>query len=145
MYRVAWSILRSEMDCGDAMQECVLKAWTSRHKLRDEALFPTWIIRILINECRNIQRKQKKYHFAAEVAHGAECPFPDTDLQSAIDGLPEKLRLPFVFHHVTGYSVREVAGLLRLPASTIRDRLYRARKALRIELNPEKEARVHEA
>ena len=37
MYRVAWSILRNNADCEDALQEAALKAWEKRGHLRNEA------------------------------------------------------------------------------------------------------------
>ena len=49
MYRVAWSILRNNADCEDALQDAALRAWEKRGRLRDERFFRTWITRILIN------------------------------------------------------------------------------------------------
>lgn len=137
MYRIAWSILQNEMDCGDAMQECAIKAWSSRHKVRDDRYYSTWMIKILINECRNIQRKKRRFVFMADVEQAEKTAVPDIDLQNAIDSLPDKLRIPFVIHHIEGYSQSETANMLRIPLSTARDRLYRARKALRLELSTE--------
>jgi len=59
MYRIARTILRNDEDCRDAMQEAALRAWEKRYTLREEKYFGTWLIRILINECRNIQRKRR--------------------------------------------------------------------------------------
>ncbi len=94
LFRVVRSILRSEEDCNDALPESVLKAWAARHTLRDDRYFTTWITRIVIRECRNIQRKQYKYHLFAEVEAGASPPAPDPDLHAAVDALADKLRLP---------------------------------------------------
>lgn len=51
LYRVAWTILRNDDACQDAMQEAALKAWEKRDSLRDARYFRTWITRILINAC----------------------------------------------------------------------------------------------
>ena len=59
MYRVSCMYLSSPHDREDAVQEALRKAWERRMQLRDENLLKTWIIRILINECRNIQRRKK--------------------------------------------------------------------------------------
>lgn len=137
-YHVARSILQNDEDCKDAMQEAVLKAWASRHKLRDKALFNTWVTRILINECRNMQRKGKKYVLGSDVAlTEGEAAFPHSTTWSALDALPDKLRVPLVLHHIEGYSLQEVSKLLHLPQSTIRGRLYQARKEMRLELEDE--------
>ena len=51
LYRVAWSILRNDDDCKDALQEAAMKAWEKRGTLREPSYFRTWITRILINAC----------------------------------------------------------------------------------------------
>ena len=61
MYRVSCMYLSSPHDREDAVQEALHKAWEKRAQLRDETLIKTWMIRILINECRNIQRKKKNF------------------------------------------------------------------------------------
>lgn len=144
LFRVARSILRKEEDCNDALQEGILKAWASRHRLRNQRYFATWITRIVINECHNILRKQAKYTLMAEVPDKAVCPTPDGGLHQVIDALPEALRLPVILHYVEGYSGKEIASLLRIPLVTVRNRLYSARKKLRLELEPQ-EARPYEA
>ncbi len=144
MFRVARSILRNEEDCNDALQEGILKAWASRHKLRDEKFFTTWMTRIIINECHNVYRKQAKYALMAEVADDTHSGGPNLDLHAALDKLPESLRLPVVLHYVEGYSAKEIASMLRVPVVTIRNRLYSARQKLRKDLG-EMEAQHYEA
>ena len=51
LYRVAASYLRGESDRLDAVAEAIAKAWERRRTLREEALFATWITRILIRVC----------------------------------------------------------------------------------------------
>ncbi|MDR0897124.1 MAG: sigma-70 family RNA polymerase sigma factor [Oscillospiraceae bacterium] len=133
LYRIARAILRREEDCSDALQEAILKAWAARHTLREDAYFGTWIARIVIRECHTLQRKQAKHYLKAEVA-------PSDDLHRAIDDLPEKLRLPLVLHYIEGYTLQEVATIIHLPVTTIRNRLYAARKKLQMELQEGKEA-----
>jgi len=96
LYRVARAILRNEEDCNDALQESVMKAWASRHKLRDDRYFATWMTRIVINECHTIQRKQFKYRLEADVEREANDSMPYLDVHLALDSLPDKQRLPLV-------------------------------------------------
>ena len=143
-YRVAWAILGNKADCQDAMQEALLKAWAARHKLRDERYFNTWLIRILINECRMIRRRRARQAFMPEAYEAGETRPPDTDLRHAIDALPEKLRLPLVLHYLEGYPIKDVAKAVASTAGTVKNRLLEARRRLRGELEYEKEARPHE-
>jgi RNA polymerase sigma-70 factor (ECF subfamily) len=57
LYRVCYAQLYNERDREDAVQECLCKAWQNRGKLRDERYLQTWVCRILLNECHNIQRR----------------------------------------------------------------------------------------
>ena len=63
LYRIAHAILWSDADCADAIQEAVFKGWMKKSGLRDERYFETWLVRILINECRN--RWTRRWRVAA--------------------------------------------------------------------------------
>ncbi len=144
LYRIARTILRNDEDCKDALQETVLKAWANRYQVREDALIGTWMTRILINECRAICRKRKKYVLSAEIAPQAVTAPADPALRQALEALPEKLRLPLILHYLEGYSYEDVASILRIPRTTVRSRLSRARLWLQTEMKKETEAQLHE-
>ena len=56
MYRVARGFLKEEEDVADAMSETVLTCYEKVGSLRQDAYFKTWMIRILINHCKEIGR-----------------------------------------------------------------------------------------
>lgn len=133
MYRIAYSLLCNDEDCRDAMQEAALKAWEKRFTLREPQYFATWLTRILINECRNIQRRRKGVVPLGEMPLAA-APTQDPTLKLVLQSLPEKLRLPLVMHAAEGMTYDEIARALRLPRSTIVGRIQRARQRLKKEL-----------
>ena len=116
----------------DAVQEAVLKAWNSRGSLRNKQYFESWLIRILINECHAIQRKNSRI-LPLEAAPEQIAAHAETniDLRDALLRLPEKLRMPVLLHYMEGYDSKEIARILRIPAGTVRTRLMRARSQLR--------------
>lgn len=133
LYRIAYSILWNDQDCCDAAQETMAKAWQYKDKLYSEAYFDTWLVRILINECRSMLRKRKR-----DVSEPDEdMPEPsrdrerDIDLADALIKLPEKYRLPTLLHYLEGYSLNEIARILRLPEARVKSRLHQARGKLR--------------
>ena len=136
LYRVAWSILRNEDDCKDALQEAALKAWEKRGTLREVSYFRTWITRILINACYDTQRKRRR---VVSLDSLPEIPVsaPDPALAMALAALPEKLRLPLVLVFSEGMTYAEAAETLRLPVATVRGRIHRGRERLRKELTAE--------
>ena len=60
MYHVAKTLLRNDADCADAIQEAIVKAFSSIHTLRKDSFGKTWLVRILINECYAIMRQERK-------------------------------------------------------------------------------------
>ncbi len=131
LYHIACGQLRSPHDREDAVQEAILKAWRMRFTLRNEAYFETWLVRILINECHNIQRANKKCipqeSFREEVYMLDEY----ADLREAIHRLDESLRLPVILHYIAGYDTKEAARILRIPHGTLCTRMKRARQNMK--------------
>ena len=136
LYRVAMSYTESMPDAADAVQEALLRAWSKRHTLRDEQLFSTWLMRILINECKTMLKKRKRMLSFAQVPDIQLQLPPDADREWAevLLHLPEKYRLPLVLHALEGYSLAEVAQIIHLPVNTVKTRISRARKQMRQEV-----------
>lgn len=135
LYRVAKSMLGSEADCADAAQNALLRAWEKQHTLRDTAYFKTWLMRILINECRAMLRQRARFApLEEEAAEGEIAPERDSGLYEAVMGLDVKYRVPFVLYYIEGFRTREIASMLKLPEGTVKTRLRRAREILRTEL-----------
>ncbi len=143
LYRVCYGLLSQPCDREDAVQECIRIAWQKRGALREERFLQTWVIRILIHECRNIQRKRRKEPPVSEIPERAgPPPDADPDLHDALIALDETLRLAVVLHYLEGYPVAEVAKMMRLPAGTVKSRLSRARTLLRDKLREEEAVRA---
>lgn len=134
LYRVARSILNNEHDCADAVQEAVFQGWLKRRQLRDMNSFKTWITRITINECRNLQRRAMKQKKAVEASidelRQPEGKSEDLDLQAALSELPDKYRLPIVLYYMEDYPTKTIAGILEIPEGRLRERMRTARKML---------------
>ncbi len=133
LYRISCTLLSCEADREDAMSEAVLKAWRKKEGLRQAAYFETWLISILINECRNIYRKAARR--AAPLPDQLPAPEPRMPaLHDALMALPEKYRLIVELHYIEGYEVSEIAQMITLPKGTVSWRLSQARKLLKAEL-----------
>lgn len=131
LYRVSYSFLREKCDREDAVQACILKAWAKRGALRDKRYLKTWVIRILINECKDILRHNKR---ALPLTAIPEAPAPkdmNYPLRDALLRLPEKLRTPCLLYHMEGYSTREIAKMLKIPQGTVKSRMRKAERELR--------------
>lgn len=141
LYRVAASYLRGESDRLDAVSEAITRAWEKRHTLREESLFRTWITRILIRECVNIQRRQKR-SVPVDALPEAESEPEDeriAALREALAQLPQRQRTMTVLHYMEGYDVREVARIMGTTKSAVCAGLSRARTRLRALMGEELE------
>ena len=129
LYRVAMSILHSDADAQDAVQQGLLKAWAKRAKARPEC-FRAWLTKITVNECHNIQRYRKRVYPVDTVRATDGYEPPDMELYEAIGAMGEKLRIPLLLKYRENYSEKEIAQALGIPISTVKSRLYRARVTL---------------
>ena len=133
LYRVAYTILRNDADCQDAVQDALLKAWAKRSSLKDEKLFCTWLTRILINACHDLIRKRRRtisLPFLPEQA----AEFPDPSLTEALERLPEKLRVPLMLFYSENMTYAEIGKVLRIPVTSVQSRIRRGKAQLRKEL-----------
>ena len=133
LYRVAASYLRGEADRLDAVCEAVARAWEKRGTLRDERLFATWLTRILIRECVNIQRRQRRTVPVDTLPEQAQEDESDVvrSLREALETLPQRQRTMVVLHYMEDYDVREVARIMSTTRGAVCAGLSRARETLR--------------
>lgn len=137
MFHLAFPILHREQDCSDAVQEAVVKAYTKRDTLRKPAYFKTWVMRILLNECYALLRRQKRLIPMEEQMLDVQADFGNyvreeyLDLYRAIDVLREKDRICVLLYYIEDYSVKEIGQIMKMPEGSVKSRLRRARLQLR--------------
>lgn len=135
MYHVAKTLLSSDADCADAIQEAIVKAFTNLHTLRQDSYAKTWLVRILINECYAFMRREKRVVSLEEYQYQEAVEQKDySDLYEAVRQLPEKIRICVTLYYLEGYSVKETAKILGISESAVKNRLARARARMRGEL-----------
>lgn len=132
LFRVCYVILPERADRDDAIQEALIKAWRKRGTLKDTAVFEGWLMRIAINECRNVLRRKKRTPTAVlDEMIPTNDSIPDLALHDALRNLDVGLRMPVVLHYIEGYTIQETARLLGLPLGTAKHRLKRAKSILK--------------
>ncbi len=132
MYKVAKGILYSDEDVADAMQDAVLACWEEIDGLRNPSGFRAWLMKILVNKCRDIMRKKELLFLSDEMP---EIETKDTELENlewaeVLRGLDEKYRMVLILYYIEGFRASEISEILGIPASTVRTQLERGRKKL---------------
>ena len=135
LYRLSVSYLHHYQDAQDAVSQALENAWRHRARVAEGAFRP-WLTRIVINQCKSMLRRRARVVPSDQLERlGGMTPPPDLALRDALSHLPEKLRTPLLLHYMEGFSTDEVARALRVPGTTVRSRMHRARLRLRAELS----------
>ena len=131
LYRVSCSQLSIEADREDAVQETLRRAWEKRASLKNDDFLHTWVIRILLDVCHDIQRERKRMIPTDVFPENASPAGNDMDLRGCLLQLEERERIPVLLHYVEGYDVKQIASILRIPQGTVKSRLSRGRSQLK--------------
>lgn len=145
LYRTAYYLLGNEQDALDVTQEALLRIYTNIANYREEAQFKTWAQRIVTNLC--IDRFRKKREIVSidehELTLRSDQSVEDeiltgdlaTNIQQAINQLPEHFKVVVIMRYIQDYSYNEISETLDLPLNTVKSHLFRARKLLQGLLN----------
>lgn len=140
LYRAALLTLGSESAAVDAVDEAVYKGYLSYRKLRDPQYLENWLVRILINVCRDELRRRKRELAVEELPETAGEEFDALPLKEAIRRLPAQLRDVIVLRYFTGLTLEETAAALDLPRGTVSTRQRKALALLKLDLTVEEGA-----
>lgn len=139
-YRLAFSYVHSEADAEDIVQNTAYKALRASGELRSPEYVETWLYRILLNEIFRLtkQRKNLSYEELLEetgnAGDGAEDTYEDVDLKRVLDSLPEKDKLVVELRFFEDKKLEDIALVLEENVNTVKSRLYRSLKKMRIML-----------
>ncbi len=147
LFRTAWSILGSEADARDAVQEACVSAWRQLPRLRDPGAFDAWLGRIVVNACRSTFRRRGRVREVSIAPIHDRASLTERDLSTvaesdaisrAFDRLTPDHRTILVLHHLRHELVASIAATLAIPEGTVKSRLHAARTALEAALAAER-------
>jgi RNA polymerase sigma-70 factor (ECF subfamily) len=143
-HRAAFLIVQDAAAAEDIAQEAVLAAVESIDRFDRRRPFRPWLHRIVVNRSLDwLRARQRRREVSVEALPAA--PAPDEaspgDLMTALAALEPEQRALIVMRHLYGYRSSELAGMLGLPAATVRTRLARALQRLEALVEREKETR----
>lgn len=146
VYGMCYYYAQNFSDAQDLTQESFLQAFLNLHQLREIERFPAWLRQVTINVCRMWKRRQDGYSKVSledvteEHLIDQNSPSPreiaeknelQSMVQEAISSLSEKNRLTVTLYYIDGLTYEEISNFLEIPQTTIKSRLYKARKQLR--------------
>ena len=134
-YRIAFGYVHSEADAQDIVQESAYKAIYHAAKLKKIEFAKTWICRIVINEAVSFLRKRKKEQAEPIDKELASRETEDmTDLRNALEKLLPEEKTVIILRYFEDMKLEEIAEVCEESLSTVKSRLYRTLKKLRLDL-----------
>lgn len=134
-YRFAYSYVHNEADALDIVQEAAYKAIYKSDTLKNTEYAGSWIYRILVNEANEFLRKKKRLCPTAEIQEdSSEDAYRDFDLEEAIEKLDPEDRTIVTLRYFEDMELSKIAWIMDENINTVKSRLYRALKKLRVSL-----------
>jgi RNA polymerase sigma-70 factor (ECF subfamily) len=144
VYRFCRSLTYSKEDAEDLFQETFLRAFEQLPKIKVSANPQGFLFSAAIFLWKSQKRKYARRNrlapagtlpeSAADGGAGLEDALLAEEetrvVRELVDSLPEKLKIPIILHYTNEMSVPDIASTLRMPAGTVKSRLFKARKLI---------------
>ena len=134
-------MLRNEQDARDATQDTLVKVLRKLDRFDDNRTFSTWVMTIARNTCIDLYRKRRRiaWEEPGDVVDLAPSPLQEASeaqraerIQHALDQIPPMYREILVMYHFEHLKYAEIADVLDIPIGTVMNRIFRARRKLRV-------------
>lgn len=140
--RLARRLVRSDPDAEEVAQDAFVRAWLGIRDFREDALFSTWLSRIVVRKALDriaMLRGRRAREVTLEEIEEPSVPAEAgksgvAGVAPLVDALPESQRAAILLYYFKDRSVSEVATILSIPEGTVKTHLSRARATLRKEL-----------
>ena len=146
VHALAYRKLGDFHEAEDIAQEAFLRAYQNLSSLKNPSLFAGWLYVITANCCKMFLRKRGR-RFQADMSLEQVTPRDYAkvtlrrheqsailqDVRDAIEILPVSEKLVLTLHYMSGLSCREITAFIGTSIGAVKDRLYRARKHLKLE------------
>ena len=143
LYKICFLILKNEQDTKDVLQETFLIYYTKQPEFESEEHKKAWLIKVSQNKCKEFLRFHKR-HAAIPLEDMEETLVitdglsgNDKEILSLVWDLDYKLKSVVILFYIEGYTVKEVAEILKTTPSAVKKRLQRAREKLSVKYKGE--------
>lgn len=133
VYRLAIARVKNKYDADDILQEVFLRFIKHKDKVENEEHLKALLIRITIN-CSKTLLTSSWFKRTEPLSETLSVQDEYSDTLDAVLRLPQKYRTVIHMHYYMGYSVDEIATILKSKPSTVKSWLHRARQKLKTDL-----------
>lgn len=153
----AYLITGNLSDSEDITQETFVKVWLHARELKNNSGFKAWMLQILVRTAYRIGKKSRREIPDDETVKRMNQPEDVSSLDKiiqleeaemilqAVRSLSVKLRAVVVLYYYDSFTVKEIAGILKITEGTVKSRLHTARKHMHAALKSSEGATVQDA
>ena len=131
MYRVAYSYMQNVHDANDAVQEMTYQCLKNIHLVQSPQYFKTWLVRIVINTCLMMKRKQSRTIVMNDLPEQDQKMSELFELNEVISQLPIEQQELIHLKYFKDLKNSEIAVIQNIPEGTVKSRLHKTIKKLR--------------
>lgn len=139
IFSYVYRVVRNYHDAEDITFDTFIRCFRSLASFDRSRSFSTWLFTIAHNQTIDFLRKNKQEYEYLDERYGVRDDFVERyeqtrkmeKIDQALAKLPPLDRELVVLFHREEYSYQEISEILKIPVTTIKTRLHRARKRLR--------------
>lgn len=141
-YRLAFSYVKNQDDALDVVQNAVCRALTYYEDLKNEEAVKTWFYKILLNECFALLNARKHVVLMddrgyCEISYEEKQYEIHDDLYAQIGRMEQETQSIIKLRFFEEMELGEISRILKMNLSTVKTKLYRGLKSLRIAIEKE--------
>lgn len=144
IYRLALGYVKDSYLAEDLSHEILVKCYLKSEKFKGDCSFHTWMNKIASNHCIDFLRKNYRQRdllhdnlevFTSDVIYSAESEAitncDHQELRNKLSHLSSKYKDVIILYYFKQLSMKEIANQLNINLSTVKTRLFRAKKMLK--------------
>ncbi|MBU9723222.1 MULTISPECIES: RNA polymerase sigma factor [Bacillaceae] len=149
-YRLAYTYLGNEHDALDAMEDTIVILYEKIGRLKKEDAFYSWSKTILVNCCKDILRKRKRWGFVEDMENVEKMKTAEKstdnffqqreqqlDIQQMLATLSEDQADAIRLKYLLDMDYESIAELKSVPIGTVKSRVFQGLKKLKVQMGGE--------
>ncbi|MGG0888731.1 sigma-70 family RNA polymerase sigma factor [Cytobacillus horneckiae] len=144
-YRLAYSYVKNQEDALDIVGESIKKGLISLDRIQNPQAIKSWFYKIVVRTSLDFLRKHKRLTVTDDetlnfLSSGQNDQYENFDLHEAMNKLPVEYKTVITLRYFEDLKMEEIAAITDENISTVKTRIYRGLKLLRITLTEENES-----
>ena len=137
-FRFAYTYTKNREDAEDVVSESIIKALKSIGSLRDATRIKPWFYKIIVNTSLTFIKRKSKVNYVdyeiLEETNGKEDDYSGLTFESMVKKLDDRYKSVIVLRFFENMQIKEIAEILSLNENTVKTRLYKGLKLLKMDL-----------